>query len=73
MHDQNRSGFFVPPHPDVPDETHHTVLTYLTAEQAERAKRQIKKSQLIGAATAEYREQSIARQRQIRTASSVHG
>ncbi len=57
MQNQNRSGFFVPPHPDVPEETHHTVLTHLTAEHQAKAKRLIKRSQRVAAVTGQYRKQ----------------
>src|SRR2546421_40190 len=52
MQNQNRSAFFVPPHPDVPEETHHTVLTHLTAEHQAKAKRLIKRSQRVAAVNA---------------------
>ena len=55
MHNTNRSGFLVPPHPDVSEKTYHRVLARLAAEEQLRTRRLIKRSERVAALTAEYR------------------
>jgi hypothetical protein len=55
MQNQSRSGFLVPPHPDVSERTYHRVLARLAAEEQLRTKRLIKRSERVAALSAEYR------------------
>ena len=55
MLNQHRSGFLLPPHPDVPERTYHRILARLAAEEQLRSKRLRQRSERVAAATAAYR------------------